>query len=206
MIAKAILRTTDRKMLLSDIYEYIYDTYPFFHQTKCSWRNSIRYNLTVHECFMKNEQAPNGRGYYWSIHPACLDDFLKGDYNRKQARLRIKRNNKQLEANIQMSQQNRGHVARNPLSELKQIQANTNSDRKGWTMNGNTLQGCTSTSIARSQESTSHYHSTPRSNIRSHPYSTQTSNRHPGHATGTRDTSLFGGQVISPLHNNHRYY
>jgi hypothetical protein len=30
------------------------------------------------------------KGYYWSIHPANMNDFKKGDFRRRQARLRAK--------------------------------------------------------------------------------------------------------------------
>jgi len=33
-----------------------------------------------------------GKGNYWTIHPNCLADFRKGDYRRRQARRRARRN------------------------------------------------------------------------------------------------------------------
>lgn len=38
-----------------------------------------------------------GKGNYWAIHPNCLEDFKKGDFRRRQARRRARRNLKNTE-------------------------------------------------------------------------------------------------------------
>lgn len=53
---------------------------------------SIRHNLSLNECFVKVGRAENGKGNYWAVHPACIDDFSKGDYRRRQARRRARAN------------------------------------------------------------------------------------------------------------------
>lgn len=91
-ISMAILSTDDKKMLLSDIYAYLMDKYPYYsYSDDKAWRNSIRHNLSLNECFVKNGRADNGKGHYWSVHPACLEDFQKGDFRRRQARRRARR-------------------------------------------------------------------------------------------------------------------
>ena len=35
-----------------------------------------------------------GKGNYWAIHPACLDDFARGDFRRRQARRRARKSTK----------------------------------------------------------------------------------------------------------------
>lgn len=35
-----------------------------------------------------------GKGNYWTIHPACIDDFAKGDFRRRQARRRARKGQK----------------------------------------------------------------------------------------------------------------
>ena len=94
LIARAILSSPNYQMLLVDIYEWIIHQYPYFAtlQSK-AWRNSIRHNLSLNECFIRRQKSENGRGYYWSIHPASLDAFLRGDFRRRQARLRAKHAN-----------------------------------------------------------------------------------------------------------------
>lgn len=172
LIAKAILSTNDQKMMLTDIYDYIFKTYPFFQTTTCSWKNSVRHNLTVHECFMKHSRTPNGRGFYWAIHPACLDDFQKGVYDRRQARLQIKKNNKALEENIRKSEMPQNGSLRKPLVELRQLSQQVSSNRLSASMidekgyDRTHIQGPYNKSIPKS---TIHYHSTPKNSKRCSP-------------------------------------
>ncbi|UJR25798.1 hypothetical protein I4U23_007148 [Adineta vaga] len=94
LIARAILSSSTYQMLLVDIYEWIAHQYPYFATLHSkAWRNSIRHNLSLNECFIRQKKVENGRGYYWSIHPASLDAFLRGDFRRRQARLRAKHAN-----------------------------------------------------------------------------------------------------------------
>lgn len=91
LISMAILSAPDKKMLLSDIYQYVMDKFPFYNNKEKAWRNSIRHNLSLNECFVKNGRADNGKGNYWSIHSACLEDFARGDFRRRQARRRARK-------------------------------------------------------------------------------------------------------------------
>ena len=91
LIAKAILSSPKRKMVLSDIYQYILDNYPFYKTKDKSWRNSIRHNLSLNECFVKAGRSENGKGNYWAIHPSNIEDFAKGDYRRRRARRKMRR-------------------------------------------------------------------------------------------------------------------
>lgn len=90
LIARAILSVRDQKMLLCDIYQHIMDNYPFYRNNEKSWRNSIRHNLSLNECFIKNGRSNDGRGNFWSIHPANLEDFIRGDFRRRKARRRVR--------------------------------------------------------------------------------------------------------------------
>ena len=82
-------------MLLCDIYQYIMDNFSYYNNKEKAWRNSIRHNLSLNECFVKNGRADNGKGNYWSIHPACEEDFSKGDFRRRQARRRARKSTKE---------------------------------------------------------------------------------------------------------------
>lgn len=91
LIAMAILSSPERKMVLSDIYKHILDNYPFYKTQDKSWRNSIRHNLSLNECFIKAGRSENGKGNYWAIHPSNEDDFAKGDYRRRRTMRKSKR-------------------------------------------------------------------------------------------------------------------
>ncbi|KAK6188995.1 hypothetical protein SNE40_005055 [Patella caerulea] len=92
LISMSILNSPEKKVLLGDIYQYIMDNFPYYNNKEKAWRNSIRHNLSLNECFIKSGRADNGKGNYWSIHPACIEDFSRGDFRRRQARRRARRN------------------------------------------------------------------------------------------------------------------
>ena len=90
LISRAILSCPQKQMVLSDIYQHVMDNHIYYNNGQRAWRNSIRHNLSLNECFMKAGRAENGKGHYWCIHPSCLEDFIKGDYRRRHARRRAR--------------------------------------------------------------------------------------------------------------------
>ncbi|XP_022803289.1 forkhead box protein D2-like [Stylophora pistillata] len=93
LIAMAILSCPNKKMILGDIYQYISDNFLYYRNKDKSWRNSIRHNLSLNECFIKAGRSENGKGNYWAIHPANVEDFANGDFRRRRARRRVRRSN-----------------------------------------------------------------------------------------------------------------
>lgn len=91
LIAMAILSSPESKLVLSDIYQYILDNYPYFRTRGPGWRNSIRHNLSLNDCFIKAGRSANGKGHYWAIHPANIDDFKKGDFRRRKAQRKVRK-------------------------------------------------------------------------------------------------------------------
>ena len=91
LIAMAILSSEDKKLVLSEIYQWILDNYAYFRSRGPGWRNSIRHNLSLNDCFVKSGRSANGKGHYWAIHPANLDDFEKGDFRRRRAQRRVRK-------------------------------------------------------------------------------------------------------------------
>ncbi|MCL4130487.1 UNVERIFIED_CONTAM: hypothetical protein GTU68_026205 [Idotea baltica] len=91
LIAMAILSHPEKKLVLSDIYAYILDNYAYFRSRGPGWRNSIRHNLSLNDCFVKAGRSANGKGHYWAIHPANMDDFARGDFRRRRAQRRVRK-------------------------------------------------------------------------------------------------------------------
>ena len=85
LIGKAILSSPQQRLVLGDIYNYILTHYPYFRNKGPGWRNSIRHNLSLNDCFVKVGRSPNGKGHFWAINPVNYDDFSRGDYKRKRA-------------------------------------------------------------------------------------------------------------------------
>lgn len=96
LISMAIQSAPDQKMLLSEIYQWISARFPFFRVEDNSWRNSVRHNLSLNECFVKSGRSKTGKGNYWSIHPANMEDFSNGDYRRRRARRLVRKCDEEL--------------------------------------------------------------------------------------------------------------
>lgn len=91
LIGMCILSTPEKRMVLNDIYQYILDHYPYYRNRGSGWRNSVRHNLSLNECFQKAGRAANGKGHYWTIHPANMEDFMNGDFRRRRAQRKVRR-------------------------------------------------------------------------------------------------------------------
>ncbi|XP_061682101.1 forkhead box Q2 [Syngnathoides biaculeatus] len=91
LISKAILASEQKKLLLCDIYQWIMDRYPYFKSKDKNWRNSVRHNLSLNDCFIKAGRSENGKGHFWAIHASYYKDFSNGDYHCRRTRRRVRR-------------------------------------------------------------------------------------------------------------------
>ncbi|XP_061894682.1 forkhead box Q2 [Entelurus aequoreus] len=91
LISKAILASEQKKLLLCDIYQWIMDHFPYFKSKDKNWRNSVRHNLSLNDCFVKAGRSDNGKGHFWAIHPSNYQDFSNEDYHCRRTRRRVRR-------------------------------------------------------------------------------------------------------------------
>lgn len=77
LIGKSILNMPEKRARLSMIYQWIASNFPYYQLDQGGWQNSIRHNLTVNRCFIKDarEDDPPGKGSFWAIHPEYLHYF-----------------------------------------------------------------------------------------------------------------------------------
>lgn len=83
LIAKAILESNQKRLSLGSIYSWIEKNYPYYVNKGQGWRNSVRHNLSLNDCFIKAGRCEDGKGNYWAIHPANIQDFMRGDFRQR---------------------------------------------------------------------------------------------------------------------------
>lgn len=89
LISMAIQSSPDKRLTLNGIYDFITKHFPYYrHRENQGWRNSIRHNLSLHECFMKlpAKGGKNGKSHYWVLDPSHEVLFEEGNYRRRRRR------------------------------------------------------------------------------------------------------------------------
>ncbi|CBY19946.1 unnamed protein product [Oikopleura dioica] len=90
LISMAINSKKDRRITLSGIYKFISDKFPYYRDTKQGWQNSIRHNLSLNECFIKEARIDKkrGKGSFWTLDPDAFNMFENGSYLRRRRRFK----------------------------------------------------------------------------------------------------------------------
>ncbi|CAG5090360.1 Oidioi.mRNA.OKI2018_I69.PAR.g12571.t1.cds [Oikopleura dioica] len=88
LIAMAIQNAPEKKLTLSQIYQYVAENFPFYKKSRAGWQNSIRHNLSLNDCFKKmpRDEDDPGKGNYWTLDPNCEKMFDNGNFRRKRKR------------------------------------------------------------------------------------------------------------------------
>lgn len=89
LISMAIQTSMEKRLTLNGIYDFITKNFPYYrNRENQGWRNSIRHNLSLHECFMKlpAKGGKNGKSHYWVLDPNHEVMFEEGNYRRRRRR------------------------------------------------------------------------------------------------------------------------
>ena len=92
LIVMAILESPNRRQTLSGIIEHIQNRFPYYGES-CpakGWKNSIRHNLSLNDCFVKTFRDPANpnKGHLWCLHPESAHMFEGGSFMRRKKRFR----------------------------------------------------------------------------------------------------------------------
>jgi Forkhead domain len=93
LIAMAIQDSQSQRLTLAEINDYLMKKFPFFRGDYTGWRNSVRHNLSLNECFQKVLRDPNrpwGKDNYWMLNESSDYTFADGVFRRRRKRLHKK--------------------------------------------------------------------------------------------------------------------
>ncbi|KAL5457370.1 hypothetical protein EMCRGX_G034619 [Ephydatia muelleri] len=73
LITQAILSSAEKRLTLSEIYEWIVTNVAYFHDKATSpstagWKNSVRHNLSLHSRFVKVQNESSGKSSWWTVN------------------------------------------------------------------------------------------------------------------------------------------
>lgn len=85
LIVMAIRHSPNKRLTLSEIYAFLQQQFPFFRSSYQGWKNSVRHNLSLNECFVKLPKGLGrpGKGHYWTIDPSTEFMFEEGSFRRR---------------------------------------------------------------------------------------------------------------------------
>lgn len=93
LIAMAIRDSPSGRLTLAEINDYLMKKFPFFRGTYTGWRNSVRHNLSLNDCFLKvlrDPSRPWGKDNYWMLNPHSEYTFADGVFRRRRKRINKK--------------------------------------------------------------------------------------------------------------------
>uniref|UniRef100_A0A3Q3G7Y6 Forkhead box F2a n=1 Tax=Kryptolebias marmoratus TaxID=37003 RepID=A0A3Q3G7Y6_KRYMA len=85
LIVMAIQSSPSKRLTLSEIYQFLQARFSFFRGAYQGWKNSVRHNLSLNECFIKLPKGLGrpGKGHYWTVDPGSEFMFEEGSFRRR---------------------------------------------------------------------------------------------------------------------------
>ncbi|XP_051943818.1 forkhead box protein Q1-like [Hippocampus zosterae] len=93
LIAMAIRDSPHGRLTLAEINEYLMNKFPFFRGSYTGWRNSVRHNLSLNDCFhkvLRDPSRPWGKDNFWMLNPHSEYTFADGVFRRRRKRISIR--------------------------------------------------------------------------------------------------------------------
>ncbi|KAM9842011.1 forkhead box protein O3a [Aulostomus maculatus] len=74
LITQAIESSAEKRLTLSQIYDWMVRSVPYFKDkgdsnSSAGWKNSIRHNLSLHSRFVKVQNEGTGKSSWWMVNP-----------------------------------------------------------------------------------------------------------------------------------------
>ncbi|XP_006002823.1 forkhead box protein O1-A [Latimeria chalumnae] len=74
LITKAIESSPEKRLTLSQIYDWMVKSVPYFKDkgdsnSSAGWKNSIRHNLSLHSKFVRVQNEGTGKSSWWMLNP-----------------------------------------------------------------------------------------------------------------------------------------
>nr|AUR44909.1 foxo1 [Andrias davidianus]QBY35558.1 forkhead box O1 [Andrias davidianus] len=74
LITKAIESSPEKRLTLSQIYDWMVKSVPYFKDkgdsnSSAGWKNSIRHNLSLHSKFIRVQNEGTGKSSWWMLNP-----------------------------------------------------------------------------------------------------------------------------------------
>uniref|UniRef100_A0ABM0N0Z9 Forkhead box protein I1-B-like n=1 Tax=Saccoglossus kowalevskii TaxID=10224 RepID=A0ABM0N0Z9_SACKO len=111
LIVLAIRSYAKQRATLKDIYRYIETTFPYYRGTSPGWKNSIRHNLSLNNCFIKSPRSIHDltHGHFWRLAEGWKEMFAESDFRRRRRGYKKSNNHEFITTN---SQANEDYITR----------------------------------------------------------------------------------------------